>query len=78
MVLSGMDLLNNPADAGAIVSHDHEEVFSDESHFLVCRHDFDMGEPLSVRTYLVLAFYNEYPTGAQDAACFFPSVTVKL
>jgi len=62
MVLSGMDLTNDPADTGSVLSHDNKEIFSDKSHILAIAHDLNMGEILAVRADFILTL------NYQDAA----------
>lgn len=53
-----MDLTHHAANTGAIASNNNEKVFGNESHLLIYAHDLNVSESLTVRTYLVLAFYN--------------------
>ena len=48
VVLSRVDLPGHPAYPGPVVSHDHENVFGDESESLILAHDLYVGESLPV------------------------------
>lgn len=60
MILSGVNLLNDPANAGAIATNDYEDVLSNKPHFLVFGHYLDMCKSLLIRAYLVLAFHDKH------------------
>ena len=76
MVLTGVNLLDDTADARTIIPNYHDEVFSDESHFLTRYHDFYMGESLLVCAYFILALYDKNATVSQDAIRFFRPIVV--
>jgi hypothetical protein len=78
MVLAGMNLLDDTADAGAIVADDHEKVFGDESHRLIRRHYLYVSEPLLIRAHLVLALDDEYAALLQDAIRLSSPVVIEL
>lgn len=71
-----MDLTHHAANTRAIASDNNEKVFGNESHLLIYAHDLNVSESLTVRTYLVLAFYNKDALFFQGAICLTTSVSV--
>ena len=60
MILASVNLLNNTADTGAIVTNDYEDVLSNKPHFLVRGHYFHMRKALLISANFVLAFYDKH------------------
>ena len=50
----------------------------DEPHFTVSLHDLDMGEPLGIRAYLVLALHDQHASIPQDAVGFGPGFQIQV
>ena len=62
MILPSMYLADGTADSRSVIADDHKEVLCNKPHFLVRLYDFNMCEPLPVRTHLVLALDYQHST----------------
>ena len=60
MVLAGVDLPDDAAHAGSVLSNDHEQVFGHEPHPFVCLDDLDVSEALPVGADLILTLRDEH------------------
>ena len=76
MILPSMYLADGTAYSRSVIADDHKEVLCNESHFLVRLYDFNMCEPLPVRTHLILALDDQNATFPQDAICFLARIYV--
>jgi hypothetical protein len=78
MVFSGMALFYNPAYTGLIRPHNHKQIFTDiimNSQFI---DDFNMGKPLPIGAYFVLAFDNKQPVPFQHTKNFPGCLEIKV
>jgi hypothetical protein len=61
-----------------IVADDHEEVLGGVAHLFVHAHDFDVREPLTIRAYFILAFYDENAPLPQNSERLNPTVPIQI
>ena len=69
MVFAGMNLLHHPANPRAVTPYYYEQVFCHKTDLLVGAHYLDVGEPLPVRTYFVLALDDQQPPRSRRTRC---------
>src|SRR5262245_63207426 len=78
MVFSRMNLSHQAAHAGLIGAHNNKEVFSVKTRFFILVDDLDVGQPLTIRADLVLAFNDQYAIVLKRAMSFSPGLEIKV
>jgi hypothetical protein len=73
-----MALFYDPAHARLIGPHNHKQIFADIIMNGQLIDEFNMGKPLPVRAYFILAFDNKYPFSFQDTKNFPGCLEIKV
>ena len=78
MVFSRVNLSHQAAHAGLIGAHNNKDVFSVKTRFFILVDDLDVGQPLTIRADLVLAFDDQYAIVLKRAMSFSSGLEIKV
>src|SRR5262245_19555927 len=78
MVFSRVNLSHQAAHAGLIGAHSNKEVFSVKTRFFIFVDDLDVGQPLTIRADLILAFDDQYAIVLKRAMSFSPGLEINV
>src|SRR3972149_370929 len=78
MILSGVLLPLDAANGRVFRPDEHKQVFGEKAERRVLVDDFNVGEPLSVRAYLVLTLHDHHAVPFQHAIGFPTGLEIKI